>query len=290
MFELKYRENFRGAAVGRVARDEDFAAPLGFYRNEYQIHYLFAGKRLYFVNGECYTMEKGCLALIDKNKIPKTCIIGGQYHDRMLIELKGDLFIELGRLMGFNFERLFDECYGVYDFSEALAVREIIEELDRTVTELSDMQEALVKKNILALLCLIPQYQQKKVLKNESKEAISSVSKQLRVHQVADYISGNYDRIHSVDELAERFYINKSYLCRIFKEVINFTISEYINLHRIDAARRYLMEGKYSMTEIANVLGYSSLAYFERVFKKEMSVTPFQYRKMLREKHGTLIR
>lgn len=284
MFDSMYRKSFYGAGIGRVKRDRNFYAPLGFFKNEYQIHYLFSGKRLYFVNGNCYTMDEGCIALIDKNRIPKTCMIGGQYHDRLLIELKGDVFIELGKLMGFDFERLFNECYGVYNMNHVPEAKRILKDLETAVLEDDSMQECIVKNKILELLCLIPGWKETKVPKSTAKEFESSTSKQLRVHQVADYISKNYDKIQSVEDLAETFYISKSYLCRIFKEVINFTISEYINLHRIDSARQYLMEDKYSITEIANLLGYSSLAYFEKVFKKEMSVTPFQYRKMLKKK------
>ena len=81
------------------------------------------------------------------------------------------------------------------------------------------------------------------------------------------------------DELAGRFYMSRSYLCRIFKEVTNFTVSEYVNLFRIAASREYLLNREMTMTEIANRLGFNSLTYFERVFKQLMSVTPGEYRK-----------
>ena len=75
--------------------------------------------------------------------------------------------------------------------------------------------------------------------------------------------------------------MSKAYLCRIFREVTNFTISEYINLYRIAASKQFLMKEEMSMAEIANRLGYDSLTYFERVFKKQMTVTPLQYRKSI---------
>jgi len=73
--------------------------------------------------------------------------------------------------------------------------------------------------------------------------------------------------------------MSRSYLCRIFKEVTNFTVSEYVNLFRIAASREYLLNREMTMTEIANRLGFNSLTYFERVFKQLMSVTPGEYRK-----------
>ena len=73
--------------------------------------------------------------------------------------------------------------------------------------------------------------------------------------------------------------MSRAYLCRIFKEVTNFTVSEYVNLCRIAASREYLLNREMTMTEIANRLGFNSLTYFERVFKQLMSVTPGEYRK-----------
>ena len=114
----------------------------------------------------------------------------------------------------------------------------------------------------------------------ESDNVKSSISKQLRIHKIADYIAEHYREIDSVEELSQIFYMSKSYLCRMFKEVINFTVSEYINCYRIAASKGYLLDSDYSITEIANLLGYDSLTYFERVFKKSMSVTPLRYRKL----------
>jgi len=288
MFDSRYRKEFNGIAIGRVLRNQDFTAPLGFYKNEYEIQYLFGGKRLYFINGCCYVMETGSIALIDKKKIPKTCIIGGQYHDRMLVELKGDLLIQTGALLGADFEQLFRDYYGVYHLNECPRVREIFLALETlAVSDRTVFQELKVKNKVLELLALIPGLGRYRADEHAGRNVEASVSKQMRVHEVADYIAHNYARIQSVDELAGHFYISKSYLCRVFKEVINFTISEYINLHRIAAGRQILMEDSYSLTEVAGMLGYSSLTYFERVFKNEMSVTPGEYRKILRKKHGS---
>lgn len=73
----------------------------------------------------------------------------------------------------------------------------------------------------------------------------------------------------------------KSYICRIFKEVTGYTISEYTNIHRIRKAKRYLEETDMSISQIANALGYESLTYFERTFKTYMTLSPLKYRKTL---------
>ena len=82
--------------------------------------------------------------------------------------------------------------------------------------------------------------------------------------------------------IRDRFYINKFYLSRIFKEVTSFTINDYLNVNRIKKAHRLLLETDDSITSIAEQLGYENITYFERVFKKYRNMTPLKYRNYYR--------
>ena len=282
MYSSFYREKFNGIAVGRVARSQDFTAKLGFYHNEYQLQYIFDGERYFFVDGVCYRMKKGCLAIIDKKMIAKTCIIGGKYHDRLLIELEESVFSPLCDYLGIDLQSFFTSHHGVYQVEDIDSFRQVLEAIENVEKEdSSDTRETKVKLAVLRFFSEHEKWENSNAIKFSEDGVKLHAEKQKRVHQVADYIADNYAKIDSVDTLSKLFYMSNSYLCRIFKEVTNFTISEYINLCRIAASKEYLMNDKYTMTQIANMLGYDSLTYFERVFKKQMEVTPFQYRKSI---------
>lgn len=281
MYRIFYREEYEGLGIGRVERDQDFTTSLGFYRNEYQIQYIFRGERLFFCEGECYRMTEGCLAFIDKKKIAKTCIIGGKYHDRLLIEMKESSFTYLGELLGIDLEAFFSVHHGVYNVGGNPVFCDILERLEDIILhDDSEMKAARIKTEVLQIILRQKEWENLRCGRFSEQGLEPHVEKQKRVHQVADYIAENYKSIDSVDELASRFYMSDSYLCRIFKEVTNYTISEYINLYRIAAGRMMLQDEKYNMTEIANLLGYDSLTYFERVFNKQVGMTPLQYRKL----------
>ena len=83
----------------------------------------------------------------------------------------------------------------------------------------------------------------------------------------------------SLDEISEELYLSKYYLCRIFKEYTGFTITEYINTYRIKKATQLLENSNESISSISVILGFESVSYFERVFKKIMNVTPLKYKK-----------
>ena len=49
---------------------------------------------------------------------------------------------------------------------------------------------------------------------------------------------------------------------------------------RIEMAKKYLKDEKYSIHEISNMVGYGNARYFSRVFQKEVGIKPSDYRKL----------
>ena len=282
MYKEVYKGEYDGVAVGRVARNQNFTTSISYYHNEYQIQYIFDGERYFFSDGTCYRMVPGTITIIDKTKIPKTNIIGGSSHDRLLIEIKESFISPLCALLGIDIKEFFGSHHGVYQVSDNPCIQETVARIEELVRGKRDeTTSGKIKLAVMEMFLRASEWEDNKMGKFDEIGIQPHIEKQRKVHQVADYIAENYDNIESVSALADQFYMSKAYLCRIFREVTNFTISEYINLYRIAASKQFLMKEEMSMAEIANRLGYDSLTYFERVFKKQMTVTPLQYRKSI---------
>lgn len=73
---------------------------------------------------------------------------------------------------------------------------------------------------------------------------------------------------------------NKDYFSRLFKKHTGTNVTEYVNFVRTCKATG-LMDSTYTFSEIACDVGFSSLAYFNKIFKKYRHCTPSEYRKML---------
>ena len=256
MFQIIYRECFSGFAVSRVKRDRDFTKNVGYFRNEYQIQYIIDGERYYFESGiRCVKMAAGSVAFIDKRRIPKLNIIGGRYHDRILIEIKEAEFAPICQAVGM--ERVFSQRCGVFQTGKCEEIRDVFEKIEKTITDRgTEQRELRLRMLILNLLVCSSQLEKFREKNFHSASMQGSLEKQKRVCMIADYLAGHYEEHENVDELAGRFYMSRSYLCRIFKEVTNFTVSEYVNLFRIAASREYLLNREMTMTEIANRLGF----------------------------------
>ena len=95
---------------------------------------------------------------------------------------------------------------------------------------------------------------------------------------VVDYIAGNYQSDMSLDDLAAIINLSPQYLCRLFKECYRMRPFEYLAKTRISHAKLMLAEDKYTVNEVAQMIGYNDCSYFCSVFKKYEGISPAEFR------------
>ncbi|WP_170311475.1 response regulator transcription factor [Vallitalea okinawensis] len=98
------------------------------------------------------------------------------------------------------------------------------------------------------------------------------------VDQAVKYIDLHYAERISLKNLALQFGINADYFSSIFKKELGQSFTKYLTKQRLTHACRMLKETNTTVEEIARSVGYSDIQYFYRVFKKEYSYTPIEYR------------
>ena len=100
-----------------------------------------------------------------------------------------------------------------------------------------------------------------------------------RIAQVIKYINENYSQINDIEEIAERFFISKFHLCRIFNKNLGIPLVTYLNTIKIREACKMIRAGGHNLTDIAMQCGFNSSSYFCKVFKSEKGVSPTEYKK-----------
>lgn len=103
--------------------------------------------------------------------------------------------------------------------------------------------------------------------------------KRLELDEIKKYLDEHYTERIVLDDLAEKFFINKYYLTRIFKEAYGTTINTYILSLRITKAKQCLRFTEMSVEEIGRTVGMEDLNYFSRSFRKVEGISPTEYRK-----------
>lgn len=101
------------------------------------------------------------------------------------------------------------------------------------------------------------------------------------VDRVLAHIEQNVGGDLSTASLCRRFAVSRAHLYDAFKKSCGCGISEYVRKLRAERAKTMIREEMSSMTEIAERLGYSSIHYFSKDFKKMFDMTPTEYAKSI---------
>lgn len=125
-------------------------------------------------------------------------------------------------------------------------------------------------------------------LKNWFVEKFKSICKNMASKQenhensmivkAKEYIQANYHKDLSLDEVSRQLDLSSYYFSKLFKEETGSNFLEYVTNLRMEKAKELLLSENHSMKEICSAVGYSDPNYFSRIFKKNIGVTPTEYR------------
>lgn len=98
------------------------------------------------------------------------------------------------------------------------------------------------------------------------------------------YIDNHFKEDLTLDHLAKLAHLNKYYLSHSFRREFGTSPINYLISRRVDESRFLLRRTDYSLSLIAEILGFSSLSYFSQCFHRVEGISPTEYRKQNREK------
>ena len=110
-------------------------------------------------------------------------------------------------------------------------------------------------------------------------ESVTISRKRLELAAVKEYLDERYTEKLTLDDLAEKFFINKFYLSKIFKETYGTTVNNYLISKRITRAKQLLRFTDMTVDEVGVAVGMGDANYFSRMFRKVEGISPREYRK-----------
>ena len=90
----------------------------------------------------------------------------------------------------------------------------------------------------------------------------------------------------TLDQLAEQVHINKYYLSHEFRKQFDTSPISYLISRRIRESRFLLAETDHTLSQIAQILGFSSLSYFSQSFRRLEGMSPMEYRRGRRDERS----
>lgn len=281
MEKVTFYGEIEGISLEQMVRYGKFDMRVKHFHSQYEIFYIVEGERLFFFHNREYVARAGDLILVDSNLIHMTKSVAAEDngHNRIILYVTAEKMASFDeKYPSLQLVRFFHEHYGVYhlDENQKALFLTMSRSLRTSMTQKEHNYKTGVELEVLNYFFKLTAY----VTRHTLELPLASDSPRHRTaYAMADYLSENCENPLSLDDLASHFYLSKYYLCRIFKEITGYTISEYTNIHRIRKAKRYLEETDMSISQIAHALGFESLTYFEKTFKSYMTISPLKYRK-----------
>ena len=99
------------------------------------------------------------------------------------------------------------------------------------------------------------------------------------LENIKRYVSQNVEKKLSAETISRGAHISRSTLYSTLNTHLGCTVSEFIGKVKIDRAKELLRNSDMPVEDISNKLGFSSPAYFGKVFKKLVGTSPLKYRK-----------
>lgn len=110
------------------------------------------------------------------------------------------------------------------------------------------------------------------LIDSQNQSSITSSCKQIIENHFYTHIN--------LKDIAKRLSVSVSYLCHQFKKDTGVSIIEYKLKNQIEEAKNLLLITDLSISEISQSVGFSSSAYFNKIFKKVTNINPKEYRKV----------
>ena len=293
--ELVFEKRIPGLRVSEAVRHHRFIMRSRHVHETIELHFILEGQRLMFVDRETYRLSPHSAIVVNHNLIHKTSTAPGfpPDHHNFILQLDRSRFDQILRVAGLRgFDDFGDRFNGVATFndSEWRLILAVISEF-KAMCEEDKMGAAVSMEDAHAFLYLqalelasIFAKARRRLLHaeleaNQKVETVVKTGVHQKVHEVALYLQTHIHESVSLEELAQRFFMSRSYLTRSFRNVTGFSVVEYMTYIRIQKAQQLLRESDRSITEIADLCGFGNITYFEKVFKTTTGHTPVQYRK-----------
>lgn len=246
--------------------------------NAYELYYLTNGEATYLLSGRSYRLSAGAFVLIPPRLLHST-------PRHMATRIVG--YFTLGFLRRHFSEEAVASLSLPTDTAKVLrfaptGAAELFSQLIHSLLAAYEAKKEVAPDGcgtgarlLFTVLSLLAE--------NGSAEHIPSQGKQIA--EVLAYIDEHYAETLCMEEVASHFHYSKYHLCRLFKNQLSASFTEYLLLTRISHAIELLQAG-YSVTETANTCGFHSTAYFSKCFKDQIHMTPIEYKALQSSKNS----
>ena len=226
----------------------------------YEIELFVDGEGKSFVDDTAFPHEKGNLLFAKP---------GQRRHSEKKFSC---FYIKIS--VGNREKELLDDIITCFKVTNYKFIKSCYVEIIRLYESGTEDSELLLQSKIYELLDIVLKESK---LKSGIKKVGSRVSPET-LQNAINFINENFNRDIALKDVAEAVNFSSVYFHKMFTSSLGITPHQYILNKRLEAAKTYLLTTSYSMNEIAETCGFSSVSYFASTFKKSIGITPSEFR------------
>ncbi len=229
-----------------------------------ELFYIVGGKGQFFIQDQVIPVDINNLVIINPNVSHTEDSLNAQPLEYIVLGIDG---VELVSGANSNGQFCILDHFESVEISSCL--RNILREMELKNTGYEDVCQAYMEILIIRLM------------RNTSLAVQTESSAAAGNHQCAAirrYIDLNFKEPLTLEQLSEEAHMNKYYLAHVFKREYGVSPINYMISRRIDESKYLMAETDLSLSQIAQLLGFSSSSYFSQVFRKMNGISPMEYR------------
>lgn len=265
--------------VGDLISDQDFEN--GLHTQEcYELTYMASGRGTCFTRGKYYDVHQGDVFILrtgdlhnikSDNEAPLRFFYCGFDFDEA--DPRMSVFRPLQELLNTTEMPLASDKFNMYT---------IFTNIFNEYMSRNAMRETVLETLLIELLCALYRdfVEVTKVNYAPSERRPSSES---LFYSIVQYMEQNIIGIRQLKEVSDHFGYAYSYISHIFSQNLNKTLKEYYNDLKISKAREFL-DHNMSVTEVSDMLGYTSIHSFSRFFRQQYGLSPTEYKQKSQRK------
>ena len=232
----------------------------------WELTYVDKGELLTTIDGVSYHLKQGDLIFYAPM----------QFHTQSTFEKISSSYLTINFKMNFNHADLL--CNKIFSLKRDsyFIVTKLIEELSNDNLYSNDLSLCYLKQLIIQMLRLNNSHFHSKPTTHMQQTYENEL-----LNDILLYIDDNiYEKI-SVSTLCEHFCISTSMLHSLFRKNMNNTPKNYINELKLSKSKELIRNSTHTLSEISEMLGFSSIHYFSKKFKSYFNISPTEYSKSI---------
>jgi AraC-like DNA-binding protein len=250
---------------------------------KYQLFYLISGQVSYQIEDETYELQAGDLLLFNNKEMHRPFFHSEETYERIII------FFTPGFINRFNFEgyrllKYFDNKKpGAFNLLkkeqlERIQLQQDFVKIENYIVSGLPQDKIRVELTFIDMLIKI-----NSIIEAENEPFTGLYSRDEKIEQIIDFLNKQYAQNLRLEDIEQRFFINKFYFSHQFKKITGVNFKDYLIKKRISKASE-LLKLDYKPSEIARLVGFEDYSNFYKAFRRIEGVAPSNYRKDKKEK------